>query len=113
MSTEDSDALSAVLPGGALFDSQFSYYADTASHFARVLETYYEVHFTQLALSVAPAGVDTSELRQNAIKGSIDIGQYEDAYSCIAAMPYDRLYVVCHAFCLFHLIIALPGRKTV
>lgn len=112
LSAEDSDALSAVLPNGALYDSPFSYYADIATIFAKVFETYHEVHFNQLALSVAPADVDTSQLWISVIRGSLELTQYDDAYVALVAMPYPSLSVL-SALCVVLLLTRfLTVRKT-
>lgn len=49
-----------------------------------------EVLFAQLALSVAPPDVDTSSLWYTVIKGCIDLGLYDDAYSSLIATPYEK-----------------------
>jgi hypothetical protein len=103
LSNEDADALAAVLPNAELFASDFYHYVSMASFFAKAAETFYEVHFTQLAISVAPSDLDTSGLWYTAIKGNVDLAQYEDAYSVLITAPYDKLYVNCFIWKSFFL----------
>ena len=82
------------LPGGRLFPTQFEFYLHVSDLFKAVSNTQYDVHFTQLALSVAAdPGLDTSSLWHNVIKGLTDLGQYEDAYAALVSTPYERLCV--------------------
>lgn len=61
--------------------------------FRAALSIYHDVFFTQLALSTAAPGLDTTTLWHNVIKGLTDLGQYEDAYIALISAPYERLYV--------------------
>lgn len=80
-----------MLPGARLFTSDFEFYLHAAALFKSGSVITHEVHFTQLALSVAPYAVDTSELWYSAIKGLIDLGLYEDAYTALMSSPYEKL----------------------
>ncbi|EKM59586.1 uncharacterized protein PHACADRAFT_87488 [Phanerochaete carnosa HHB-10118-sp] len=91
LSMEDREALAAVLPGAELFNSPFTFYLHAASLFKVESVVTYEVSFTQLALSVAPLGVDTVALWQTAIKGLTDLGLYDDAYTALTSCPYEKL----------------------
>lgn len=91
LSPEDGEAFAAVLPNASLLDSDFSFYLHLRELFRAASATHYEVRASQLALSVAPPGNDTSELWHRVIKGSIEIGAYDDAYAALAASPYDKL----------------------
>jgi hypothetical protein len=91
LNLDDKDALTGVLPDAKLFASEFGFYLSTASFFAKAMEVYHEVHFTQLAISVAPDDMDCTDLWYMVIKGYTDLTQYEDAYSAITATPYQKL----------------------
>jgi nuclear pore complex protein Nup160 len=91
---EDAETLASVLPGAVLFDSEFTFYIHASAIFRSNGLTQQEVSFIRLALSVAPQDVDTSELWFGLIRGYIDLGFYEDAYSAIIATPYDSVYVM-------------------
>lgn len=90
LSRDDREALEAVLPGG-FYDSAFHFYLHAASLFKAAGVTSYEVTFSQLALSVAPSGLNTSSLWYNVIRGLIDLGLYQDSYATLLACPYDKL----------------------
>ena len=107
-----------MLPSGRVFDTQLEFYLHASDLFKAALSTYHDVFFTQLALSVAAPGLDTSALWHNVIKGLTDLGQYEDAYTALISAPNERLYV---QFCsiwsavgrsLRVLISTLPGGET-
>ncbi|THU83924.1 hypothetical protein K435DRAFT_870799 [Dendrothele bispora CBS 962.96] len=89
LSIEDREALQQVLPAGALFDSPFSFYLYIASLFKSSVLQYQEVNFTQLAISCAPPGTDTSALWLTVMKGYIDLGLYDDAYAAWSSIPSD------------------------
>lgn len=91
---EDSEALAAVLPGGELFYSDYAFYLHVASLFKSGSLVSHNVHFSQLALSVAHAEADTTDLWYNVIKGHIDLALYEDAYASLVACPHEKLYVL-------------------
>jgi nuclear pore complex protein Nup160 len=93
LSPEDAETLSSILPGAVLFDSEFTFYIHASAIFRSNGLTQQETSFIRLALSVAPPDVDTSELWFSLIRGYIDLGYYEDAYSAIIATPYDSVYV--------------------
>ncbi|KAH7930039.1 hypothetical protein BV22DRAFT_1125203 [Leucogyrophana mollusca] len=95
LSFEDAEALASVLPGGVLFDSEFTFYLNASLIFKSSALTQHEVSFAQLALSVAPPEADTEELWFNIIRGYIDLALYEDAYSSITTTPYDNLKREC------------------
>ncbi|KAI0363723.1 hypothetical protein BV20DRAFT_957701 [Pilatotrama ljubarskyi] len=95
LSADDQEALAVVLPGQKLFPAQFDFYLHVADLFKAALSTYHEVFFTQLALAVAPPGLDTVSLWQGVIKGLTDLGQYEDAYTAMVSAPYERLKREC------------------
>lgn len=90
LSEEDSDALLTVLPQTEVFDAEFDYYLHVAALFKDAGAISYEVFFTQLALSVAPA-VDTLPLWTIVIKGFIELCLYDDAYGAIMSSPYEKL----------------------
>jgi nuclear pore complex protein Nup160 len=91
---EDAETLASVLPGAVLFDSEFTFYIHASVIFRSNGLIQQEVSFIRLAHSVAPQDVDTSELWFGLIRGYIDLGFYEDAYSAIIATPYDSVYVI-------------------
>ena len=74
-----------------MFASSFEFYLHAAALFKPSSVTTYEVQFTQLALSVAPHGVNTAELWYSVIKGFTDLGLYDDAYTALMSSPYDKL----------------------
>lgn len=91
LAPEDRDAFAAVLPNATLLDSDFTFYLHLKELFRAASATHHEVRTSQLALSVAPPGVDTSELWHRMIKGSTELGAYDDAYGALTASPYDKL----------------------
>lgn len=93
LSPEDAETLSSILPGAVLFDSEFTFYIHASAIFRSNGLTQQEVSFIRLALSIVPGDIDTSELWFSLIRGYIDLGYYEDAYSAIIATPYDSVYV--------------------
>ncbi|KAI0829349.1 nucleoporin Nup120/160-domain-containing protein [Trametes gibbosa] len=103
LSFDDQEALAVVLPGEKLFSAQFDFYLHVAELFKTVLSTYHDVSFTQLALSVAPAGIDTIALWHGVIKGLTDLGQYEDAYTALVSVPYERLRRECISQLLYRM----------
>ena len=88
---EDKNAFSAVLPNASLLDSDFSFYLHLRELFRTASVTHHEVRASQLALSVAPPGDDTSELWYRVVKGLTELGAFDDAYATLAASPYDKL----------------------
>ena len=99
LSYEDSGALQAVLPGAKLFDSDFGFYVHASALFKSESLIKHEIHFSRLALSVAPPEWETAELWYCVIKGSIDLGYYDDAYSALMSAPHDRLFVFSDHWC--------------
>ena len=93
LSSDDQEAFAVILPGEDLFATQFDFYLHVADLFRAALSTYHDVFFTQLALSSAEPGLDTTTLWHNVIKGLTDLGQYEDAYTALISAPHERLYV--------------------
>jgi nuclear pore complex protein Nup160 len=91
LSDDDARALASVLPDATLFDYEFSYYIAVSSFYAKASEVFYEVRFTQLAISVAPPELDSSALWYNVIRGYIDLAQYDEAYTALVTMPYEKL----------------------
>lgn len=91
LAVEDREAFAAVLPSASLLDSDFSFYLHLRELFRAASATHHEVRASQLALSVAPATSDTSELWYRVIKGLTELGAYDDAYAALAASPYDKL----------------------
>ena len=91
LALEDRDVFAAVLPNASLLDSDFSFYLHLRELFRAASATHHEVRASQLALSVAPPGGDTSELWYRVIKGLTELGAYDDAYAALAASPYDKL----------------------
>jgi len=91
---EDNEALAGVLPGAEIFYSDYTFYLHAASLFKSGSLVCHDVHFSQLALSVAHPEADTAGLWHSIIKGHIDLALYEDAYASLIACPYDKLYVL-------------------
>ena len=88
---EDRDAFAAVLPNASVLDSDFSFYLHLRELFKVALATHHEVRASQLAISVAPPGGDTSELWYRVVKGLTELGAFDDAYAALSASPYDNL----------------------
>ncbi|TFY70144.1 hypothetical protein EVG20_g2860 [Dentipellis fragilis] len=95
LSSDDAEALASVLPSAQLFDSDFSFYKHASSLFKAVALLDYEIHFSRLALSVAPVDWDSSEIWFSVTKGSIELGYYDDAYVAIMTMPYEKVKREC------------------
>lgn len=91
LSTEDREALAAVLSNSELFDSQFGFYLHAAKLFGAASVTVYEVLFSQHAISTAPSRANTSALWQTVIKGFVDLELYDDAYAALMSTPYEKL----------------------
>lgn len=91
LSLEDVETLTAVLPGKALYDSEFAFYLEASSIFRVNGLTIHEVSFLRLALSVAPKEADTADLWYGLIRGYIDLSYWEEAYSSIIATPSDSM----------------------
>lgn len=89
LAPDDRDALQSVLPASQMFESAFSFYRYNASLFKSNSLQYHEVIFTQLALSVAPADVDTSALWHTLVRGYIDLGLFDEAYASWISTPSD------------------------
>lgn len=89
LSHQDQQALLLVLPGPEVYDSPFTFYLHAAMLFRSHSLVSHEVFFTQLAISVSPAGVDTSALWHTVIKGHTELGMYDDAYAAWVASPYE------------------------
>ncbi|KAJ3777455.1 nucleoporin Nup120/160-domain-containing protein [Lentinula raphanica] len=87
LETEDRDALQAVLPSSHWFDSSFSFFLYIATLFKSNSLQHYEVHFTQLALSVAPPNTDTLSLWHTIVRGYIDLGLFDEAYAAWCSTP--------------------------
>ncbi|PFH52564.1 hypothetical protein AMATHDRAFT_74048 [Amanita thiersii Skay4041] len=90
LSLEDQEALTVVLPTTNYFDSEFAFYVHAAGLLKQNLWINHEALFARLAISVAPTGMDTSALWFTVIKGYIELGQYEDAYSSLMCCPYEK-----------------------
>jgi hypothetical protein len=83
-----------VLPHGNLFPSDFDYYTDLKRIFGKASEVHWAVYFTQAALATEfDPNCDTRALWSELIRGNIDLGQYEDAYSAIMSAPYEDMCV--------------------
>jgi hypothetical protein len=108
LSVEDNEALAGVLPGAELFYSDFAFYLHAASLFKSSSLVCHDVHFSQLALSVAHPEADTIGLWHSVIKGHIDLALYEDAYASLIACPHDKLYVLLCGYVWYHLLQAVP-----
>lgn len=91
LTVEDKEAFAAVLPNANLLDSEFNFYLHLGELFRAASATHHEVRASQLALSVAPLGEDTSDLWHRVIKGSTELGSYDDAYAALAASPHNNL----------------------
>jgi hypothetical protein len=94
LTTEDSEALSFVLPASDPFDTAFFFYLHASKLFKMASLVQHEVSFTQLALSVAPLDADTSSLWNTVIKGYTDLSLYDDAHSSLIATPYEKQSVL-------------------
>ncbi|KAI8984997.1 nucleoporin Nup120/160-domain-containing protein [Trametes punicea] len=103
LSPDDQEALAVVLPGEKLFSAQFDFYLHVSDLFKSALTTYHDVFFTQLALSVAPPGIDTMALWHSVVKGLTDLGQYEDAYTALMSARYERLKRECISQLLYRM----------
>ncbi|OJT13189.1 Nuclear pore complex protein Nup160 [Trametes pubescens] len=103
LSFDDQEAVAVVLPGEKPFPAQFDFYLHVAELFKAALTTYHDVFFTQLALAVAPPGIDTLALWHSVIKGLTDLGQYEDAYAALVSAPYERLRRDCISQLLYRM----------
>ncbi|KAI5985367.1 hypothetical protein EDD15DRAFT_2390179 [Pisolithus albus] len=79
------ETLSAVLPGKALHQSGFTEKGLTQ----------HEVGFLQLALSVALPETNIPDLWYGLIRGYIDLGFWEEAYSVMIATPFDGVRREC------------------
>ncbi|GBE80373.1 hypothetical protein SCP_0300880 [Sparassis crispa] len=91
LTMEDHEAPAGVLPGAAFLQSVFDLYLHIASLFKAISVTSSEVVFSQLALSVAPPGVDTASLWHAVIRGLTDLGLYEDVYAPLVSHLYKKL----------------------
>ncbi|KAF9057494.1 nucleoporin Nup120/160-domain-containing protein [Panaeolus papilionaceus] len=89
LTLEDVEALSSVLTTAHPIDSQFAFYQFAANLFQNTV-VQYQVHFSQLALQVAPDTADTSALWSVVVKGLTDLGLYEDAYASIMVTPFEK-----------------------
>ncbi|KAJ4472069.1 nucleoporin Nup120/160-domain-containing protein [Lentinula aciculospora] len=87
LSQEDRDTLQDVLPSSHLFDSSYPFYLYIATLFKSNSLQYHEVHFTKLALSVAPPMLDTSSLWHTIVRGYIDLGLFDEAYAAWISTP--------------------------
>jgi nuclear pore complex protein Nup160 len=88
---EDEEALGVVLPGGELFDTEFTFYLHISSLFKSSLHVHHEVLFSRLALTVVPDDIDCSGVWHNVIKGGIQLCLYDEAYAALMTTPYDKL----------------------
>lgn len=95
LSFEDAETLSAVLPGKALHQSGFTFYLEASSIFREKGLTPHEVGFLQLALSVASPETNIPDLWYGLIRGYIDLGLWEEAYSAMTATPFDSVRREC------------------
>ncbi|KAI5982289.1 nucleoporin Nup120/160-domain-containing protein [Pisolithus marmoratus] len=95
LSFEDAETLAVVLPRQALYDSEFNFYLEASSIFRENGLTQHEVGFLQLALSVAPPETNTPDLWYGLVRGHIDLGFWEEAYSAIIATPFDSVRREC------------------
>ncbi|KIJ70406.1 hypothetical protein HYDPIDRAFT_122186 [Hydnomerulius pinastri MD-312] len=95
LSFEDAEALGAVLPAKALYDSEFSFYLEVSGTFRSAGLTQHEVSFLRLALSVAPPEADTADLWYGLVRGYIDLSSWQEAYSSIIATPFDSVKREC------------------
>ena len=70
LSSDDRDALRAVLPAGKLFETRFGFYLHASELLNAALSTYHDVLFTQLALSNAPpCGYDAIVEQRDQVAG--------------------------------------------
>ncbi|KAI6004184.1 nucleoporin Nup120/160-domain-containing protein [Pisolithus albus] len=95
LSFEDAETLSAVLPGKALHQSGFTFYLEASSIFREKGLTQHEVGFLQLALSVASPETNIPDLWYGLIRGYIDLGFWQEAYSAMIATPFDSVRREC------------------
>jgi nuclear pore complex protein Nup160 len=91
LTREEADALAAVMPDAQIYEDDFEFYIATARMFAQVGETRWEVHFTQLAITVAPQEpeLDLTPYWQALVKGYVDLTLWDDAYATIMVVPHD------------------------
>ena len=92
MDAEGQETLAFLLPATELIDSQYSFCVHLSNIFKSASHMYQEVHFAQLAISVAPVDADTSPLWYTVVKGLSDLSLYEDAYASLMSTPYKKLY---------------------
>ncbi|KIL68186.1 hypothetical protein M378DRAFT_72126 [Amanita muscaria Koide BX008] len=90
ISAEDQEALTAILPTTEHLDSAFKFYVHVATLFKHQGLVRSEVVFARLAITAAPDHTDTSPLWLSVIKGYIDLGIYDNAYSFLMSMPYEK-----------------------
>jgi len=69
--------------------SQFAFYLFAADLF-RNHYIQQEIHFSQLAIQLAPHGAETMQLWNAVVKGLTDLALYEDAYAAVMAMPFEK-----------------------
>lgn len=106
LSAEDHEALAGVLPGAETFYSDYAFYIHAASLFKSGSLVCHDVHFSQLALSVALPEAETMDLWYSVIKGYIDLTLYEDAYSSLMTCPHGKLYVYhCVRYTSYHVLL--------
>ncbi|OCH95867.1 hypothetical protein OBBRIDRAFT_744376 [Obba rivulosa] len=103
LSFEDHEAFAAVLPGAQSFDSEFGFYIHAASLFKAASVTTYEVSFSQLAVSIAPSGADTTDIWHGIIRGLTDLGLFEDACTALVSTAYERLTRECISLLVYRM----------
>lgn len=94
VAADDRTALLSVLPNREFFETPMQYYLHVAMLFKSHFLIHQEIHFTQLAISVATPDIDTSTMWQTVIRGYIDLAHYDDAYAAWVATPYESMYVL-------------------
>ena len=113
MDAEGQETLAFLLPAAEL-DSQYSFCVHLSNIFKSTSHVHQEVHFAQLAISVAPMDVDTSSLWYTVVKGLLDLALYEDAYASLMSTPYQKLYGLSSSISIVELnFMFLPGSGIV
>jgi nuclear pore complex protein Nup160 len=69
----------------------FAFYLHASALFKAASLTDYDVHFARLALSNAPPDWDTTDLWNTVIRGTTDLGYWDDAYATLMSAPHDSL----------------------
>ncbi|KAL0949809.1 hypothetical protein HGRIS_009844 [Hohenbuehelia grisea] len=91
LSIDDREGLMAVLPQADCLVSDFAFYLHISMLFNQASQFQHVVLFTNLALSMAPPGEDTTGLWLVLIKNNIDLQAWDDLYTILLVCPYEQL----------------------